>query len=79
MRTNPTTIPIHDIYAAAYGDYKGIPIHYDKQNRRVIFLLPDTPETYQVLAEFNKNPVLPILDYLTHLRKLRAQMISLRD
>jgi Domain of unknown function (DUF5659) len=79
MGKNQSTMPLHDIYASAYADYKGIPIDFDKRNRRVIFLLPDTSTVSQILADFNKNPILPLLDYLTHLRKLRAQMISLRD
>lgn len=75
---NKNTIPIHDIYQTAYCDYKKIPPALIKQDRRVIFLLPDMPETYQIIAEFNNNPRVPLLDYLTHLRKLRAQMINLR-
>lgn len=72
------TIPLHDIYQTAYCAYKGIDVTFTKQDRRVIFHLPDNPDTYQLLAEFNNNPKLPLLDYLTHLRKLRAQMINLR-
>jgi len=76
METN--TILLHDIYQTAYCDYKGIQPTLIKQDRRVIFLLPDTPGTYQIITEFNNNPRVPLLDYLTHLKKLRAQMISLR-
>lgn len=72
------TIPLHDIYQAAYVSYKGIEVNLTKQNRRVIFLLPDTPDTYRIMSEFNNNPELPLLNYLTYLRKLRAQMINLR-
>jgi len=78
MDMESNTIPLHDIYQTAYGDYKGIKPTLIKQDRRVIFLLPDIPETYRIITEFNGNPNVPLLDYLTHLKKLRAQMISLR-
>jgi hypothetical protein len=78
MKREPTTIQNHDIYSSAYADYKGIPPDLVRENRRVIFLLPDSPRTYQILNEFNNNPKIPLLDFLTHLKKLRAQMISLR-
>jgi len=79
MITDTPTIPLHNIYEAAYLDFKGISVQMLKEGRRIIFLLPDTPGTYQIIAEFNRNPTLKIQDYLTHLRKLRAMMISLRD
>jgi hypothetical protein len=68
----------HDVYTIAYADLKGIPIKMIKEDRRVIFLLPDEPKTYQVLGEFNSNPSLPLLNYITHLKKIRAQMIVLQ-
>jgi hypothetical protein len=78
MDMESSTIPIHDIYQAAYGSYKGIEVKFSKQDRRVIFHIPDTPGTYRILSEFNNNPELPLLDYITHLKRLRAVMISMR-
>lgn len=78
MDTGLPTIPLHDIYGVAYCAFKGIDVTLTKQGSRVIFHIPDTPGTYRTLSEFNNNPNLPLLDYLTHLRKLRAQMINLR-
>ena len=79
MDTEPHTIPLHDIYSVAYCSYKGIEVYFTKQDSRVIFHLPDTPDTYKALSEFNNNPELPLLDYITHLKRLRAMMISLRS
>jgi len=78
METESSTIPIHDIYATAYCSYKGIAVTFTKQDRRVIFHLPDTAATYCTLSEFNNNPTLQLLDYVTHLKRLRAMMISMR-
>jgi hypothetical protein len=78
MATELPTIPLHDIYSVAYCSYKGIDVTFTKQDRRVIFHLPDTPDTYRTLSEFNANPIIPLLDYITHLKRLRAMMIGLR-
>lgn len=78
METESSTIPLHDIYQAAYCSYKGIEVTFTKKDSRVIFHLPDTPGTYLILSEFNANPILPLLDYVTHLKRLRAIMISMR-
>jgi len=45
----------HDVYSVAYADLKGIPIRMIREDRRVIFLLPDEPNTYQVLGEFKRG------------------------
>jgi len=78
METKFSTVPLHDIYQTAYCSYKGIQVTLTKQDSRVIFHLPDTPATYLTLSEFNNNPRLPLLDFLTHLKRLRAMMISMR-
>ena len=71
-------LAFHDIYCVAFADLKGIPIKLTREGNRVIFLLPDEPNTYRVLGEFNNKPSLPLLDFVTHLKKIRAQMIALR-
>jgi len=71
-------IACHDVYQASYFDYKNIPINLIREGRRVIFMLPDTPETYRIMTEFNANPIMPLLDYVTHLKKMRAKMIAMR-
>lgn len=78
MEMESPTLAIHDIYQTAYCSYRGIEVTLTKQDRRVIFNLPDTPATYRILSEFNNNPEMPLLDYITHLKRLRAMMISLR-
>jgi hypothetical protein len=78
MEDKSPTIPLHDIYQASFCSYRGIEVTFSKQDRRVIFHLPDTPGTYRTLAEFNNNPVLPLLDYITHLKRIRAVMIGMR-
>lgn len=71
-------LAFHDIYSVAYADFKGVPVEMRKDGNRVVFLLPDDPGTYRALGEFNNNPTLPVLDFVTHLKKIRSQMISMR-
>ena len=71
-------MPLHDIYAVTFLDYKGHEPVLVREGRRVTFFVPDEPAIYQLLGEFNGNPEIPLLDYLTHLKKIRAQMISVR-
>ena len=78
MERESPTILLHDIYQAAFCSYRGIDVTLTKQDRRVIFHLPDTAATYRTLAEFNNNPELSLLDYITHLKRLRAMMIGMR-
>jgi len=78
MKNESPTLPLHDIYQASFCAYKGIDVTFTKQDRRVIFQLPDTPGTYRALVEYNNNPTLPLLDFLTHLKRIRAVMIGMR-
>ena len=79
METESPTIALHDIYSVSFCAYKGIEVSFTKQGNRVIFHLPDAPNTYKILSEFNNNPTLPLLDYITFLKQIRARMIGLRS
>lgn len=48
-------------------------------NGRVIGEAPATPEVYKLLAEFQSNPEVPINEFLACQRRLRGQMLDLRD
>jgi hypothetical protein len=75
---NTSTLPLHDINLSAFLDYRGIEPVLIKENTRVIFCFPNDKVTHQLMAEYNTNPLIPVLDYVSHLRKLRAQMLSQR-
>jgi hypothetical protein len=71
-------LPLFDIYQTAYAELKGIPSEMSLQGTRVEFNLPASDEVYRVLREYQTNPSVPILDYVTVLRRLRARMLSKR-
>jgi len=77
MRNN---IETHDVYIAAYLDHKSIAVDFRlAPTGRVVFLLPVKKEVHELIAEFNTNPQVPLLDYIQSLRKIRARMIAMRS
>lgn len=67
-----------DIYLAGYLEYRGIPAELDNQGTRVIFTFPQSNELYKLTSAFNSNDSIPITDYVSMIRTLRAKMYSAR-
>ncbi|MCX5812738.1 MAG: hypothetical protein NT178_09375 [Proteobacteria bacterium] len=72
-------IPLYEIHEVAYLSLNNIPVEFEKRGTRVVFLVPSTPETYRFLGEYNENPRVNLLDFVGCLRKIRGQMLTLRD
>lgn len=47
-------------------------------DRRVAFVFTDDDETKRALADYYKNPPVPILDYTRHVRQIRSTIFSLK-
>jgi hypothetical protein len=75
----PAYLPIYDIYQASFCEYKGSPPLLTKQGSRVVFEFRATPETYELLREYQGNPLIPLLDFVAVLRRLRGRMLDARD
>lgn len=71
-------IPIMDIHTAAFLDMRGHPPCLTKQGTRVVFDFPNSQSVLKIINLYNENPEVPLLDYVSHLRKLRAQMFAAR-
>lgn len=78
MKKN-NVIPILDIYQAAFLVYHKIEPDLVKTGGRVIFEFPASELVMMFLHECHMNPKINLLDYVVCLRRLRAQMIALRD
>jgi hypothetical protein len=76
--TSNYPIYIYDIYVSSYLHFKGINPELKKEGTRVIFCFPNTPEIQSLMDNYYKNPTVGLVDYVSHLRRLRAQMLSLR-
>lgn len=68
-----------DIYLAGYLEYRGIPAELEQQGTRVIFTFPQSDELYKLTSAFNSNDSIPVTDYVSSIRTLRARMFSSRE
>jgi hypothetical protein len=72
-------LPFYDIHQAAFLEYQGTELTLTKQGSRVVFEAPANEETYRLLREYQDNNMIPLLDYVAVLRRLRARMLEARD
>ncbi len=72
-------VTIKEIHLAAYIEFQGIEAHLTKVGTRVLFQFPDDDTTAKFMAEFQCNPMVPCLDYVNVLRRLRSRMLAFRD
>jgi hypothetical protein len=72
-------IPLYEIHTAAWLEFKGVELTLTKQGTRVVFEFDPSEEAYNLLRQYQTNPLTPILDYVNVLRRLRARMLSMRD
>jgi hypothetical protein len=74
------TLHLMDIYLTAFLQLQGIEPLLLKQSGRVVFAFPNTRQVTSLIQEYNGNPIgIRLLDYVQHLRRLRAQMLAMRD
>ena len=76
---NGKIVSIKDIHTAAYLEFKGIELTLCKIGTRVVFSISADDLSYRLLAEFQTNPEVPILEYVNLLRRLRSRMLDVRD
>jgi hypothetical protein len=70
---------LYDIHTSAYLQFKGLNPELKKEGTRVVFCFPNTPETQYLIDDYHNNPIVQLLDYVSHLRRLRSQMLSMRN
>ncbi len=78
MQKTSSTIPIYDINLSAYLSFKGIKPELRSEGGRIVFLFPNDEATFQLMQQYNGNQLVPVLDFVAKLRRLRAQMLSMR-
>jgi hypothetical protein len=72
------TLPLLDIHQAAFLEMHGHEPCLTKEGTRIIFEFMNSPEVLAAVQAFNRNPSIKLLDYVSHLRSLRARMYSAR-
>ena len=79
MKTNASMLPLYDINLAAFLQHRGIVPSLQQQGSRVVFFFPNDTTTHRIMKEYNENLMVPVLDFVGHLRRLRSQMLSMRS
>ena len=67
-----------DIYLSAFLRLSGLPTHLEDLNGKIAFLFPSSSDLYRLLSNFNANTNVPVADYVTAIKSLRGQMLSLK-
>ncbi len=68
-----------DVWLSAYLQltYHSPELHL--RNHKVTFAFPLSDELYKFITEFNSNVDVPIADYVSTVKTLRGQMLSMRN
>ncbi len=77
-RTEKRIFSTLDIYISAFLSLSGIPPSLEVQNGRVTFNFIVSDELYAKAIEYNSNAPVPVVDFVTSVKALRGQMLSLR-
>jgi len=67
-----------DIYLSSYLSLKGIQPSLELKSGRVVFVFAATDQLHLLMREYNSNPSVPLLQFITEAKALRGQMLSLR-
>ena len=67
-----------DLYLSAFLSLSGIPPLLESKNGRVIFSFPAREDLYQLMANYNGNVSVPVAEFVTAIKALRGQMLTMR-
>jgi len=67
-----------DLYLAAFFSLHNIPPSLEVKNGRVTFNFIVSDELYKKAVDFNSNDPVPVADYVTAIKTLRGQMLTMR-
>jgi hypothetical protein len=79
MEKTRNTLSIIDIHQAAYLHLQGVEPSLTRQGTRVIFEFPGSQAVLALLKRYNANPPVNVLDFVSHLRRLRSRMLEVRN
>lgn len=78
IRTEQRLFTTLDIHLASFLKLNGIPPTLQLNNGRVVFTFPATNQLYKLTMDFNSNVPVPVADFVTTVKTLRGQMLTLR-
>ncbi len=67
-----------DIYLSSFLQLNGFPPRLELNNNRVVFVFDISDEIYKLIADYNSNIPIAVTDYVTTVKRLRGQMLTMR-
>lgn len=68
-----------DIYLSAFLSLQGVTPFLEVHNGRVTFNFVASDELYTKAVDYNSNTPVPVADFVTSIKTLRGQMLTMRD
>lgn len=78
-KSEQKTLQILDLYLSAFLSFSGIPPKLELNNGKVVFTFPVSDDLYKLMINYNSNVNVPVTDFVTGVKALRGQMITLRN
>ena len=77
-KTEHKTFQTLDLYLSSYIKLNGIPLQLELNNGKVIFVFQVSDDLYKLIANYNSNQPIAVTDFVTTVKMLRGQMLSMR-
>ncbi len=68
-----------DIYLASFIYLSGISPKLEVNNQKVVFSFPVSDDLYRTIIDYNSNKTVPVTDFVTVVKSLRGQMLTMRN
>ncbi|MEW6214671.1 MAG: DUF5659 domain-containing protein [Nitrospirota bacterium] len=77
-KTEQKTFTTLDIGLASFLELHNLPVKLEVNNGKVIFTFSVNEDLYKLIMDYNSNVSVRVLDFVTTLKKLRGQLLTLR-
>jgi len=67
-------IPINDVHFVAFASLNNLTPIINNRKGRITFLFPPSDQFYQLVQRFYDNEPVPIVDFTTALKQVKAQL-----
>lgn len=77
-KTTQTTFQTLCVWLSGFIALNGIPPTLEVNNGKVVFTFPVSENLYRLMMDYNSNVNVPVADYVTMVKSLRGQMLTMR-
>lgn len=79
IKVEQKTFQTLDLYLSSFIHLCGISPKLELNNGKVVFTFPVTEDLYKFMMNYNSNVNVPVTDFVTTIKTLRGQMLTMRD